>query len=114
MQKREKVKQIYKKYGASVNEDAIQSILKNKPRTKQLMRLYKNEEIDSMQQILGKNQNDYYFSKQELEFVSKIDLFDPYMIKIAKEIWKAKNNPELLNLYLKILEKEGVTNVSSN
>ena len=83
--------------------------MKNKKRVKGDMRLYKQEEIDSMQEILGKQHDNYYFTREELDFVSKIDLFDPYMISVAKEIWKQKDNPKMLKMYLAILEKEGVT-----
>ncbi len=113
MQKREKIKNVYKKHSIRADNETLDLILKDKKRTKALTRLYKQEEIKSMQEILEKETNDYYFTQKELEFVSKIDLFDPYMINVAKEIWKQKDNPKMLKMYLAILEKEGATNVSN-
>ena len=71
------------------------------------MRTYKNEEIDSMNEIFGKDYNNKVFTEKELEFASKMDLFDRYMINVAKEIWKVKDNTKVLKAYLKILENEG-------
>lgn len=110
----ERIRKIYQKNKIEVDDDYIKNAMKNKKRVKRYMRLYKQEEIDSMQEILGKQHDNYYFTRKELDFVSKIDLFDPYMISVAKEIWKQKDNTKMLEIYLRILEKEGVTNVSSN
>lgn len=114
MQKEEKIRNVYKKHDIIMDNKTLESILKDKNRTKSLTRMYKQEEIKSMQEILGKETNDYYFAQKELEFVSKIDLFDPYMISVAKEIWKKKDNPKILKMYLAILEKEGIANDSNN
>lgn len=110
----EKIEKSIKKNKIEVDDDYIKNAMKNKKRVKGDMRLYKQEEIDSMQEILGKQHDNYYFTREELDFVSKIDLFDPYMISVAKEIWKQKDNPKMLKMYLAILEKEGVTNDSNN
>lgn len=107
MEKREKVKQIYQKFNVNVGEDYINEIMKNKERVEGLMRTYKNEEIDSMNEIFGKDYNNKVFTEKELEFASKMDLFDRYMINVAKEIWKVKDNTKVLKAYLKILENEG-------
>lgn len=107
MEKREKVKQIYQKFNVNVGEDYINEIMKNKERVEGLMRTYKDEEIDSMNEIFGKDYNNKVFTEKELEFVSKMDLFDRYMIEVAKEIWKVKDNTKVLKTYLKILENEG-------
>lgn len=109
----EKIRKIYQKNKIKVDDDYIQNAMRNKKRVQDFMRLYKQEEIDSMQEILGKQHNDYYFTQEELEFVSKMDLFDPYMINVAKEIWKQKDNPKMLKMYLAILEKEGIANVNN-
>lgn len=107
MEKREKVKQIYQKFNVNVGEDYIDEIMKNKERVEGLMRTYKDEEIDSMNEIFGKDYNNRVFTEKELEFASKMDLFDRYMINVAKEIWKVKDNTKVLKAYLKILENEG-------
>lgn len=107
MEKREKIKRIYQKFNVNVGEDYIDGIMKNKERAEGLMRTYKDEEIDSMNEIFGKDYNNKVFTKKELEFASKMDLFDRYMINVAKEIWKVKDNTKVLKAYLKILENEG-------
>lgn len=107
MEKREKIKQIYQKYDVKIGEDYLEGIMNNRRRVDSLMRMYKNEEIDSMNEIFGKDYSNLYFTQEELEFVAKMDLFDPYTIKVAKEIWNVKDDTQLLKVYLKILENEG-------
>ena len=107
MEKREKIKQIYQKFNVNVGEEYIDEIMKNKERLESLMRTYKDEEIDSMNEIFGKDYSNKVFTEKELEFASKMDLFDRYMINVAKEIWKVKDNTKVLKAYLKILENEG-------
>ena len=57
MGKREKVKQIYNKFGIIVKEDYIDGIMANKEWLEGVMRLYKEEEIDSMNYIFGEKIN---------------------------------------------------------
>ena len=102
MEKREKIKQIYQKFNVNVGEEYIDEIMKNKERLESLMRTYKDEEIDSMNEIFGKDYSNKVFTEKELEFASKMDLFDRYMINVAKEIWKVKDNTKVLKAYLKI------------
>lgn len=108
MEQREKIKQIYKKHSIRIGEDYLEGIMNNPQRVDGLMRTYKNEEIDSMNEIFGKDYSNLYFTQEGLEFVSKMDLFDQYTIKVAKEIWNVKDNTQLLKVYLKILENESV------
>lgn len=105
MEKREKVKQIYNKFGIIVEEDYIDGIMKNKERLQGMMRLYKEEEIDSMNYIFGKPHNNKHFTKFELELASKIDLFNRNTIAICRDIYKNRNNDKELR---KILEYVGV------
>ena len=101
MKKREKVKQIYNKLGIIVGEDYIDGIMENKERLEGMMRLYKEEEIDSMNYIFGKNDDNKNFTEFEVELASKIDLFDRNMIEICKDIYKNRNNDKKLKEILK-------------
>ncbi len=95
MQEREKIKQIYKKNNVRVSEDYIDDIMNNEERVKSFMRMYKQEEIWSMNEILGKPYNNLVFTKFELKACSKIDLFDRAQIKWCKLFWKNRNNEEI-------------------
>lgn len=52
------------------------------------MRLYKDEEIDSMNYIFGKDRNNKYFTELELRLASKIDLFNRKTIEFYKNIYE--------------------------
>lgn len=104
MKKREKVKQIYNKLGIIVGEDYIDGIMENKERLEGMMRLWKEEEIDSMNYIFGKSDDNKYFTEFEIELASKIDLFDRQVIKVCKNIWENRENEETLNSILEQLK----------
>lgn len=70
------------------------------------MRLYKQEEIDSMNYIFGKPESNKKFTKFELKAISKIDLFDRKVVNICKIIWKNRNDDEKLEEILKMLKEE--------
>ncbi len=70
------------------------------------MRLYKQEEIDSMNYIFGKPESNKKFTKFELKAISKIDLFDRKVINICKFIWENRNEDEKLKEILKMLKEE--------
>lgn len=106
MEKREKIKQIYRKLNVKIGEDYLEGIMNNPQRVDSLMRMYKDEEINSMNEIFDKDDNNKYFTKEELEFIKDIDLFDRPSIKVAKMIWKQKDNPQMLNNFLIIAKKE--------
>lgn len=106
MKKRENIKQIYKKHSVKIGEDYLDGIMNNPQRVDSLMRMYKNEEINSMNEIFGKDDNNKYFTKEELEFANKMDLFDSNMIKVAKMIWKQKDNSQMLKIFLNIAKHE--------
>ena len=53
-----------------------------------------------------KIKNNKVFTQLEIEFASKMDLFDPYIIEVAKEIWKQKDNPKILKIFLNIAKNE--------
>lgn len=99
-----KIRKIYQKNKIEVDDDYIQNIMENEKRVKDFMKLYKQEEIDSMNYILGKPQDNVQFTRFELEALSKIDLFDRKLIEICKVIWINKDDDEKLRSFLKQLE----------
>lgn len=104
MEEREKIKQIYKKGGVRVSEDYLDNIMKDKKRVKDFMRMYKQEKIWSMNEILGKPHDNMHFTEFELEVCSKVDLFNRNVIKWSKLIWQNRDNEEELNKICAILE----------
>ncbi len=88
MQIKQKIRKVYEKYGVSVSDEALKTILKDKERTKGIMRLYKEEELESMNYILGKPEDNKYFTQQELEMMNKIDLFNRKTVEVCKKIWE--------------------------
>ena len=52
-----------------------------------IIRIYKPEEMEAMNYILGKDKDNKVFTKFELEAVNKIDLLDKKVVEICKTIW---------------------------
>ena len=104
--KKEKIRKIYQKNGVLVDDDYIENAMKDKRRVEGFMRLYKQEELESMNYILGKSDTNKIFTQFELEELSKINLFDRNMINICKQIWTLKDNRAELEKYLKIINRE--------
>ena len=52
-----------------------------------IIRIYKLEEMEAMNYILGKDKDNIVFTKFELEAVNKIDLLDKKVVEICKTIW---------------------------
>lgn len=69
------------------------------------MRRYKEEELESMNFILGKEKENKIFSKFELEAMSNIDLFNRKVVNICKLIWDSKDDEEKLDEILKVLKE---------
>lgn len=57
-----------------------------------------------MNYILGKQKDNKVFTKDELELLSSIDLFDMKVVNICKMIWDNRDNTEILENFLKELE----------
>ena len=55
MNKKEKVRKLYQKLETGISEETLKTIMKDKERVKGLMKLYKQEKVDSMNYIFGKN-----------------------------------------------------------
>lgn len=108
MKIKEKIKKIYQKYDVNINEDYMQGIMDNPQRVDSLIRMYKEEEINSMNEIFDKPYDNKYFTEFELKAVQNIDLFDRKVIGICKIIWKNRNNKKKLESFLKQLEEREV------
>ena len=106
MNEKEKIKKIYSKHGIKVDEASLKNIIKDENRVKAFTKIYKQEEIESMNYILGKPYNNYTFTKFELEAMSKINLFDKKVVNICKIIWDNKDNEEKLQEFLNQIKKE--------
>ena len=88
MEEREKIRKIYKKNNVKVSEDYIDNIMKDEKRVKDFMKMYKQEEIWSMNEILGKPYDNKDFTEFELEVCSKIDLFNRKVVEVCKHIYE--------------------------
>lgn len=106
----EKVRKIYQKNEIQVDDEYIRNKIKDKDKVEQIIRLYKQEEIESMNYIFGKPIQNNQFTKFELEAVQLIDLFDRNVLNICKVIWENRENEEKLEKFLKILNKEEACN----
>lgn len=76
-------------------------------RAKGIIKIYKQEELESMNYILGKPADNKRFTAFELEGLSKINLFNRNVVNICKMIWDNRDNPEELDRFQQILKKEG-------
>lgn len=73
-------------------------------RTKGIIKLYKQEELESMNYILGKPADNKEFTEFELEGMSKINLFNRQVVNVCKMIWDNRDNPEILQDFSDQLE----------
>lgn len=106
MEVKEMIKKVYQKSGIQVDDDYIEYKMKDEKKVKDFMRLYKQEEIASMNYILRKSENNKVFTKFELEAMSIVDLFDRKVIEISRIIWDNKDDTEKLNQFLNQLNME--------
>ena len=90
------IKKVYQKSGVQVDDDYIEYKMKDEEKVKDFIRLYKQEEIASMNYILRKPENNKVFTKFELEAMSIIDLFDRKVIEISRIIWDNKDDTKRL------------------
>lgn len=90
MEIKEKIRKVYQKYGMTVRDKTMEHIINNPERKESIIRLYKQEEIESMNYILGKPENNQVFTKEELIAMNKIDLFDRTVVEVCKNIYKNK------------------------
>lgn len=100
---KEKIKDYYAGMGVKVDNDYIESILKDGKRTNEIIRLYKQEEVNQMNIMFGKEIGNAMFTGEELTFANQFDLCDKHVVKIAKIIWEYRNNKKALEQMLNIL-----------
>ncbi len=96
MEVKDMIKKVYQKSGVQVDDDYIEYKMKDEEKVKDFIRLYKQEEIASMNYILRKPENNKVFTKFELEAMSIIDLFDRKVIEISRIIWDNKDDTKRL------------------
>lgn len=88
MEIKEMIRKVYQKSGVEVDDEYIEYKMQDKEKVKQFMRIYKEEEINSMNYVLGKTKSNLVFTKEELELCSKINLFNRKVIKACKDIYE--------------------------
>ena len=88
-------RKIYQKNGVSVDDDYIEYKMKDKEKVKQFIRIYKREKLESMNYILGKTEDNEYFTQFELALLDKIDLFNRKVIEICKNIYEKEFKEEI-------------------
>lgn len=106
MEVKDMIKKVYQKSGVQVDDDYIEYKMKDEEKVKNFIRLYKQEEIASMNYILRKPENNKVFTKFELEAMSIIDLFDRKVIEISRIIWDNKDDTKRLEQILNQLNIE--------
>ena len=99
MEKREKIKKLYQKKVGPVTDEYIDSVMEDKERVEILLEEYDKERIASMNEIFGKDSSNAEFTEEELNLIEKysIDLFNPTIIEVVRQVWENRNNTEFLN-----------------
>ena len=93
---KEMIRKVYQKNGIEVDEDYIEYKMEDKRKIERFKELYRQEEMESMNYILGKPKNNNIFTKFELEACSKIDLFDRKTVEICKKIYEKEGALECI------------------
>lgn len=86
MKKIEKIKKYYTEMGIKVDDTYIEGM--SKDRKKDIIRLYKQEEIKSMNYILGKPEDNLIFTKFQLQLMGTINLVNKKIVEICKVIYE--------------------------
>ena len=94
MEIKEMIRKVYQKNGIQVDDDYIEYKMKDEQNIKAFMRLYKQEEMDSMNYILGKDKDNKVFTKDELELMNTINLFNRKLVEACKIIYEKKYREE--------------------
>lgn len=88
MEIKEMAGKVYQKHGITVGDRMMEYIVNNPERRESIKCLYKQEEIESMNYILGKSLDNTIFTKNEIKLCSKIDLFDRKTVGACKHIYE--------------------------
>lgn len=94
MEIKEMIRKVYQKNGVQVDDDYIEYKMKDEQTVKDFMRLYKQEEMDSMNYILGKDKDNKVFTKDELELMNTINLFNRKLVEACKIIYEKEYREE--------------------
>lgn len=94
MEIKEMIRKVYQKNGVQVDDDYIEYKMKDKQTVKDFIRLYKQEEMDSMNYILGKDKDNKVFTKDELELMNTINLFNRKVVEAGKIIYEKEYKEE--------------------
>lgn len=94
MEIKEMIRKVYQKNGVQVDDDYIEYKMKDEQTVKDFMRLYKQEEMDSMNYILGKDKDNKVFTKDELELINTINLFNKKVVEACKIIYAKEYKEE--------------------
>lgn len=94
MEIKEMIRKVYQKNGVQVDDDYIEYKMKDKQTVKDFIRLYKQEEMDSMNYILGKDKDNKVFTKDELELMNTINLFNRKVVEAGKIIYEKECKEE--------------------
>lgn len=65
----------------------------------EIVRIYKPEELETMNYILGKEKGNKIFTKFELETMNMINLYDEKVVNVSKIIWDNRNDTKKLNSF---------------
>lgn len=106
MEIKEMIRKVYQKADIQVDDDFIEYKMEDKKRVEQFKELYKKEELESMNYILGKPLDNTIFTKDKIEICSTIDLFDRKWVNVCRIIYENRNDEERLRSFMKILNKE--------
>lgn len=82
------IRKVYQEGGIQADDDYIEYEMKDKKKVEQFIKIYQQKEIDSMNYILGKPENNLIFTEDEIEICSKIDLFNRKTEEMCKNIYK--------------------------
>lgn len=96
MKIKEMIRKVYQKSGIQVDDDYIEYKMKDKKTVEQFKLLYKQEEMESMNYILGKPLDNTIFTKNEIKLCSKVDLFDRKTVEICKRIYEKEGALECI------------------
>lgn len=75
---------------------------------KSIFRIYTKEEIKQMNLIFNKENGNAFFTEEELEYANKFDLKDIHISKIARIIWKYRDNKTALKQIQSIMLESNI------
>ncbi len=80
---------------------------------KNILRVYKPEELKQMNLMFNKKSNNLIFTDEELKFANQFDLLDEHVGIVAKIIWKYRNNKKALEQLRKIFQDNEISDFNN-